>query len=35
MAGTDFAGDARTLDRMGLAGMDLNEVRDTFEHGFR
>ena len=35
MAGSDFAGDARTLDRMGLAGMSLAQIRDTLEHGFK
>jgi opine dehydrogenase len=35
MAGTDFATHARTLDRMGLAGMDVAQIRDTLEHGFR
>jgi opine dehydrogenase len=35
MAGTDFAGDARTLDRMGLAGMNLAQIRDTLQHGFK
>jgi opine dehydrogenase len=35
MAGNDFAADARTLHRMGLAGMDLAQIRDTLEHGFR
>jgi len=35
LAGSDFAADARTLDRMGLAGMDAGQIRHTFEHGFR
>src|SRR5437764_8197786 len=35
MAGNDFAAEARTLDRMGLAGMNLEQLRDTFEYGFR
>ena len=35
MAGTDFAVDARDLHRMGLAGMDLAQIRDTLEQGFR
>src|SRR5438477_6073254 len=34
MAGNDFATEARTMDRMGLAGMNLEQLRDTFEHGF-
>jgi opine dehydrogenase len=35
LADSDFAGDARTLDRMGLAGMDAGQIRRTFEAGFR
>jgi opine dehydrogenase len=35
MAGNDFAAEARSLDRMGLAGMSLAQIRDTLEHGFR
>jgi len=35
MAGTDFAAHARTLERMGLAGMDLTQIRETLEHGFQ
>ena len=35
MAGNDFAADARTLDRMGLAGMSLSRIRETLEQGFR
>ena len=35
LAGTDFAGTARTLDRMGLAGMDAGQIRRTLEDGFR
>jgi hypothetical protein len=34
MAGNDFAADVRTLDRMGLAGMDLAQIRESLEHGF-
>jgi opine dehydrogenase len=34
MAGDDFAADARTLDRMGLAGIGLAQLRRTLEHGF-
>jgi opine dehydrogenase len=34
MAGNDFAEDARTLGRMGLASMSLAQLRDTLEHGF-
>lgn len=35
LAGTDFAADARTLDRMGLAGMDAAQIRHTLAEGFR
>ena len=35
LAGSDFAADARTLDRMGLAGMDTAQLRRTFDEGFR
>ena len=35
LAGSDFAGDARSLDRMGLAGMNAEQIQATFEHGFR
>ena len=34
-AGSDFAGTARTLNRMGLAGMDADQIRRTLEEGFR
>jgi opine dehydrogenase len=34
MAATDFAADARTLDRLGLAGMDASRIRRTVENGF-
>jgi hypothetical protein len=34
MAGNDFAAEGRTLDRMGLAGMDAGQIRRTLEHGF-
>jgi opine dehydrogenase len=34
LAGSDFAATARTLDRMGLAGMDAGQIRHTFENGF-
>jgi opine dehydrogenase len=33
-AGNDFAADARTLDRMGLTGLDAVEIRRTFADGF-
>jgi opine dehydrogenase len=35
LSGSDFAVDARTLDRMGLAGMDAAQIRRTLEIGFR
>jgi hypothetical protein len=35
LAGSDFAATARTLDRMGLAGMDADQIRRTLEDGFR
>jgi opine dehydrogenase len=35
LAGTDFAGTARTLDRMGLAGMVSARVRRTVMEGYR
>jgi opine dehydrogenase len=35
LAGSDFAADARTLDRMGLAGMDAGQIRRTLVEGFR
>ena len=34
LSGSDFAADARTLDRMGLAGMDAGQIRHTLEVGF-
>jgi opine dehydrogenase len=35
LAGTDFAGSARTLDRMGLAGMSAADIRRTVAQGYR
>ncbi len=35
MAGNDFATEARTLDRLGLAGMDAAQIQETLEQGFR
>ena len=35
LAGRDFAGEARTLERMGLAGMDAEQIRQTLRDGFR
>src|SRR5436190_5239146 len=34
LAASDFAATARTLDRMGLAGMDAAQIRRTFDRGF-
>jgi opine dehydrogenase len=34
LAGSDFAADARTLARMGLAGMDAGRIRRTLAEGF-
>jgi opine dehydrogenase len=34
MAGSDFAADARTLDRMGLAGKDAGGIKQVMEMGF-
>ena len=34
MAGTTFATDARTLERMGLAGKDAAGIRRVLEQGF-
>ena len=33
-AGQDFAAEARTLERMGLAGMDAARIRRTLAEGF-
>ena len=35
LAGNDFAADARTVDRMGLAGMDAGQIRRVLAEGFR
>jgi len=35
LAGTDFAATARTLDRMGLAGMNAGQIRQTLAEGYR
>ncbi|HEV2185651.1 MAG TPA: NAD/NADP octopine/nopaline dehydrogenase family protein [Stellaceae bacterium] len=35
LAGSDFAANARSLDRMGLAGMDSGQIRRTLMEGFR
>jgi hypothetical protein len=34
-AGSNFAGTTRTLERMGLAGMDAAQIRRTLDEGFR
>jgi opine dehydrogenase len=34
MAGNNFAAEARTLDRMGLAGMGLDQIKKTQAQGF-
>jgi opine dehydrogenase len=34
LAGSDFAADARTLDRMGLAGISAAQIRQVVETGF-
>jgi hypothetical protein len=34
MAGNDFAAEARTLQRMGLAGLNLAQIRATLDRGF-
>jgi len=35
MAGNDFATEARTLERMGLVGVDTAQIQETLEQGFR
>jgi opine dehydrogenase len=35
MTGNSFAAEARTLDRLGLGGMDGNLIRRVVEHGFQ
>jgi opine dehydrogenase len=35
LAGTDFAASARSLERMGLAGLNAAEIRRTVMEGFR
>jgi opine dehydrogenase len=34
MAGTDFSADARTLDRLGLAGKNTEEIKRVMQDGF-
>ena len=35
LAGSDFATDARTLHRMGLAGTDAGQIKRVLEEGFK
>jgi len=35
LTGKDFAAEARTLERMGLAGIDTTRIRRVMEEGFR
>jgi hypothetical protein len=35
LAGTDFVATARTIDRMGLVGLDAAGIRRTLVEGFR
>ena len=34
MAGQDFAAEARTLDRLGLANKNVTQILDILENGF-
>jgi hypothetical protein len=34
MTGKDFVADARTLERLGLSGMDAPQIRRVVEQGF-
>jgi hypothetical protein len=34
MTGKDFTAEARTLDRLGLAGMDAPQIRGVVDAGF-
>ena len=34
MTGKDFAGEARTLERLGLSGMDAPQIRTVVDEGF-
>ena len=34
MTGKTFADEGRTLERMGLAGMDVPQIRQIMEEGF-
>jgi hypothetical protein len=34
MTGKTFAAEARTLDRLGLAGMGVSQIRRVVEEGF-
>jgi hypothetical protein len=35
LTGKDFAAEARTLDRLGLGGMDVLQIQRVVEEGFR
>lgn len=35
MTGKDFAAEARTLERLGLAGREAPQIRRVFDEGFR
>jgi opine dehydrogenase len=35
MTGKDFAAEARTLERLGLSGMDAPQIRRVVDEGFR
>jgi hypothetical protein len=34
MTGKDFAAEARTLERLGLSGMDAPQIRRVVDEGF-
>jgi hypothetical protein len=34
MAGSDFAANARTLDRLGLAGKNAEQIKHVMQDGF-
>ncbi len=35
MTGKDFLAEGRSLERLGLAGMDATQIRRTVDEGFR
>jgi hypothetical protein len=35
MTGKDFAAEGRTLERLGLGGMDATQIRLVMDEGFR